>query len=281
MATQYSPRADSGKAHTPPPPKPKGSPLYPSNNGYWIKRINGKIHRFGRWGRQVEGKLVRLEGDGYAEAKTIYDSQKEALHTGRTPREDRDGLTVGQLRDLFLTAKSRALDAGDITSRTYFEYKATTSRLIAKFGESRFVDDLTMEDFAGLRGDHDLIASIRRQYSGVPVGASESIFAMLAPALGLRLITPPTFLRAISEGSEVSAADKSTIDRQIADHRIKIYVYNSQNATPDIAAQLAGCKRAHIPIASITETLAPSSASYQQWQTTELRGILQGSDDSR
>ena len=52
-------------------------------------------------------------------------------------------------------------------------------------------------------------------YAGTPVGASESIFAMLAPSLGLDLITPPTFLKAISEGTDVPVADKETIDTQI------------------------------------------------------------------
>jgi zinc/manganese transport system substrate-binding protein len=118
-----------------------------------------------------------------------------------------------------------------------------------------------------------LIADIRRRYGGTEVGASESIFAMLAPALGLNLVTPPTFLRAISEGSDVSAADKRTIDRQIASHQIRIYVYNSQNATPDVQVQLDQCRSEHIPIASISETMTPANTTYQQWQSTQLRGI--------
>jgi zinc/manganese transport system substrate-binding protein len=128
---------------------------------------------------------------------------------------------------------------------------------------------------AGLKQYDGLIAAIRKRYAGTPVGASESIFAMLAPALGLRLVTPPSFLRAISEGSDVSAADKRTIDRQIATHQIKIYVYNSQNATPDVQAQLDACRARGIPIASITETMAPAAATYQQWQSTQLDGIEQ------
>lgn len=118
-----------------------------------------------------------------------------------------------------------------------------------------------------------LIADIKRRYAGTEVGASESIFAMLAPALGLRLVTPPTFLRAISEGSDVSAADKRTINRQITTHQIRIYVYNSQNATPDVQAQLAQCRAEHIPVASITETMAPANTTYQQWQQAQLSGI--------
>ena len=120
-----------------------------------------------------------------------------------------------------------------------------------------------------------LIAAIRHRFAGTAVGASESIFAMIAPALGLRLVTPPRFLRAISEGSDVSAADKHTIDRQIANRDIRIYVYNSQNATPDVQAQLDACRAKGIPVASITETMAPASTTFQQWQTAQLQRIEQ------
>lgn len=124
-----------------------------------------------------------------------------------------------------------------------------------------------------LRGYDALIASIRGAYAGTPAGASESIFAMLAPALGLKLITPPAFLRAISEGTEVSAADKQAVDSQIGRHLIRIYVYNSQNVTPDVRAQLTAARAAGIPVATITETLVPPTASFQAWQVSQLRGI--------
>ncbi|MGH9098270.1 MAG: metal ABC transporter solute-binding protein, Zn/Mn family [Acidimicrobiales bacterium] len=128
-------------------------------------------------------------------------------------------------------------------------------------------------DTVALKPYDGLLASIKSTYGGTPVGASESIFAMLAPALGLDLITPPSFLTAISEGSEVTAADKQTIDAQIQQHRIKIYVYNSQNVTPDVQAQLDEVKADHIPYATITETLQPASSTYQAWQTRQLVGI--------
>ena len=125
----------------------------------------------------------------------------------------------------------------------------------------------------GFRRYHALIGMIRNRYAGTPVGASESIFEMLAPSLGLRLITPASFLKAITEGTEVSAADKRTIDAQISGHRIKIYVYNSQNVTPDVQAQLSAARAARIPVASITETMTPPTTSYQAWQVRQLRGI--------
>ena len=125
----------------------------------------------------------------------------------------------------------------------------------------------------GLRKYFSLIAAIKARYGGTSVGASESIVAMLAPALGLKLLTPYSFLKAISEGTEVSAADKQTIDNQISHHLIKIYVYNSQNLTPDVQAQLAAAKAAHIPVATITETLTPPAETYQAWQVRQLDGI--------
>jgi len=124
-----------------------------------------------------------------------------------------------------------------------------------------------------LRRYHSLISAIRNRYAGTPVGASESIFAMLAPALRLKLITPYSFLKAISEGTEVTAADKLTIDRQIRNHLIKIYVYNSQNITHDVQVQLAEAKAHHIPTATITETLVPPTSTYQAWQVRQLQGI--------
>lgn len=125
-----------------------------------------------------------------------------------------------------------------------------------------------------LRRYDDLIAEIRAKFAGTPVGASESIFAMVAPALGLRLITPPAVLRAISEGGEVSAADKAAIDRQISRHLIAVYVYNSQNITPDVQTQVAEAKAAGIPVTTITETLVPPNATYQAWQVRQLRSLL-------
>jgi zinc/manganese transport system substrate-binding protein len=119
-------------------------------------------------------------------------------------------------------------------------------------------------------GYHDLVREIRTRFGGTPVGASESIFALLAPSLGLDLVTPPSFLRAISEGSGPTADDKATVDEQIAHHEIAVYVENVQNATPDIQVQVSEATAAGIPVATITETMVPATASWQQWQSRQL-----------
>lgn len=125
----------------------------------------------------------------------------------------------------------------------------------------------------GLAKYKQLIATIKRRYHGAPVGASESIFAPLAQALGLKLVTPASFLKAISEGAEPTAADKTAIDRQIADRQIEVWVYNSQNSTPDVKRITDAARKRGIPITAITETLVPPSASFQQWQSHQLQAL--------
>ncbi len=125
----------------------------------------------------------------------------------------------------------------------------------------------------GLAEYTSLIATIRHRYHGVAVGASESIFAPLAQALGLRLVTPPSFLKAISEGTEPTAADKTTIDRQIAKREIKVWVFNSQNSTPDVARLTDAARKTRIPVVAITETLSPATATFQQWQVSQLEAL--------
>ena len=125
----------------------------------------------------------------------------------------------------------------------------------------------------GLAQYNGLIAQIESRYPGVAVGASESIFAPMAQALGLNLLTPPSFLKAISEGTDPTAQDKATIDAQIKSHQIKVYVYNSQNATPDVQAQVKEARAAAIPVTTITETLVPPSSTFQAWQVRQLQGL--------
>ena len=71
----------------------------------------------------------------------------------------------------------------------------------------------------------------------------------------------------------MSVADKETIDDQIQDHRIKIYVYNSQNVTPDVQAQLNEVQgRAHPGGHHHRDAAAGLAPRYQAWQTRQLRG---------
>jgi zinc/manganese transport system substrate-binding protein len=120
---------------------------------------------------------------------------------------------------------------------------------------------------------HRLRTEIRARYAGVPIGYSESIFQPLGADLGLKLLTPYSFAKAIAEGTDVSAADKQTVDQQAETHAIKVWVYNSQNATPDVQRVNQLARASRIPITTITETLSPASATFEQWQSAELKSL--------
>lgn len=117
------------------------------------------------------------------------------------------------------------------------------------------------------------IAIIAGRYRGVPVGATESIFEYPARALRLNLTTPPGFMKALSGGTEPTAADKVTFDDQVTHRKIKVLVFNSQNSTPDIAALERKARSEHIPVVPITETLHPATASFEAWQVSQFDAL--------
>jgi zinc/manganese transport system substrate-binding protein len=209
-------------------------------------------------------QLVIVDGVGY----DPWASQLLAAN----PTPGRIALNVG---DLF------GLHEGDNPHRWYdpADVEAVAARIAGDLTRLRprdgayFAARLRRFDAVDLAPYHALIAAIRRRFHGVPVGASESIFALLAPALGLDLKTPPSFMRAISEGTEVSAGDTLNTQRQIQQHQIKVWIYNSQNATPQIELLNAMARAARIPIVTITETLSPARNSFEQWQVAQLRRL--------
>ena len=126
-----------------------------------------------------------------------------------------------------------------------------------------------------LKAYHDTIGAIKQRYSGTKVGATESIFTYLAEGCGLDLITPPGYLHAISEGADPSAADKATVESQIATRAMKVFVYNSQNSTPEVQGLVAKARAKAIPVVTVTETMLPAGAKFQDWQTAQLNVLLQ------
>jgi len=126
----------------------------------------------------------------------------------------------------------------------------------------------------GLKDYHDTVSAIKAKYSGTRVGATESIAAYLADGTGLNLVTPSSYLKAISEGTDPSAADKAEVQNEIASRSIKVFIFNSQNSTPDIQGLVDKATAQGIPVVKITETLAPSTATFQDWQTAQLKDLL-------
>jgi len=216
--------------------------------------------------RTIAGaKMVIVNGVG-------YDNWATQL-LGTSAEGGRVVLDVGRLL---------GLAEGANPHRWYFpaDVHAVVNRIVADYDRldpadaAYFAAQRRRFETVGLARYDQLRQEIRATYSGVPVGYSESIFQGLGEDLRLRLLTPYSFAKAIAEGTDVTAQDKATVDAQARDRQIKVWVFNSQNVTPDVQRVNQIARARHIPIATVTETLSPASDSFQQWQVGELEGLL-------
>ncbi|HEY2768570.1 MAG TPA: zinc ABC transporter substrate-binding protein [Solirubrobacteraceae bacterium] len=189
-----------------------------------------------------------------------------------SPLEGRAVLDVGSLL---------GLRAGANPHRWYYpsDVRAVVRQIVRDYdrldpsSRAYFARREELLETRGLARYEELLRELRERYAGVAVGYSESIFEGLGEYVGLKLVTPYGFAKAIAEGGEVTAQDKRTVDRQAETHEIAVWVLNSQNVTPDVQRVSELARAAGIPIATVTETLSPAHDSFEQWQVAELEGL--------
>ena len=114
------------------------------------------------------------------------------------------------------------------------------------------------------------LEAIKAAYAGTPVAATESIFEYLGTYLGLRVISPSEFMRAVAEGNDPPAPSVAEFQDQISKREARVLVYNLQTSTVVTTnlKQLAG--QLHIPSVGVTETIQPPTAPFEQWFDAEL-----------
>jgi zinc/manganese transport system substrate-binding protein len=127
-------------------------------------------------------------------------------------------------------------------------------------------------EMGALQRYHALLTAIE-QYRGTAVGASESIFSGIAQSTGLAVLTPASFMAAVSEGTDPAADDKATVDEQLTRRQVAVFVVNPQNSTPDVQALVDEARASGVEVVSMTET-APRGASFEDWQAGQLAGLL-------
>ncbi len=80
-----------------------------------------------------------------------YLAEKDDLHAGKKPRDDGEGYTIKMLCNDFLNAKKASVDAGELTQRSWQNYKETCELVLTKFAKSRLVANLDPHNFRALR----------------------------------------------------------------------------------------------------------------------------------
>jgi zinc/manganese transport system substrate-binding protein len=127
---------------------------------------------------------------------------------------------------------------------------------------------------ASLRPVEAVIASICRRYPGAPVAYTERVPGYLVRAAGLAVATPPGFAAAIENGNEPSAGDTAQMFQLITSHRAEVLLYNAETMSPATQRVRALARHYGVPVVPVTETMPPSSGSYQAWQLAQATALL-------
>jgi len=117
------------------------------------------------------------------------------------------------------------------------------------------------------------LAVIKSKFGGTPVASTESIFVYLAQYLGLNLISPPEFMKAVAEGNDPPAPSVAAFQDQITKKQANVLVYNEQTSTAVTTNIKKLAADADIPIVGVTETVQPPDATFEQWFEGELEQL--------
>lgn len=123
---------------------------------------------------------------------------------------------------------------------------------------------------ASLKAVDDRIAALKTRYDGTPVAFTEPVAAYLAAAIGLRVLTPEGFQRAIEQGVDPAPADLAAERDLITGGKVKALLFNSQVTTPVTKSIRELAVANGIPVVGVAETMPPSYASYQEWMLGQL-----------
>lgn len=113
---------------------------------------------------------------------------------------------------------------------------------------------------------------IKGKFAGTPVGLTEDIYLYQALPMGLNVLTPVAFQKAIAEGNDPPANTVVTANNQITQRLIKVLIYNEQTITPITTNLQNEARQQHIPVVGVTETMPPGK-TYQQWMLDQLSAL--------
>ncbi len=117
------------------------------------------------------------------------------------------------------------------------------------------------------------ITEIRQQFGGTKVASTESIFVYLANATGLDLISPPSFMDAVAEGSDPPSQSVSQFQNQLESGNVSVLVYNEQTVNPLTQQMRQIAAQYNISTVAVTETIQPPDVTFQVWMNSELLSL--------
>jgi zinc/manganese transport system substrate-binding protein len=117
------------------------------------------------------------------------------------------------------------------------------------------------------------IAELKAKFSGAPVAFTEPVAGYLAKAIGLAVLTPDGFQKAIEDGTDPAPADVAAERDLLTGKKVRALLFNSQVVTP-LTQQIHDLAVANgIPVVGVAETLPPQYRTYQEWQLAQMNEL--------
>lgn len=123
---------------------------------------------------------------------------------------------------------------------------------------------------AALKPVSDKIASLKAKYPGAPIAFTENVAGYLTDAIGLRVLTPASFMEAIESGTDPAPADVAAERDLITGHKVKALLYNSQVTSPLTEQIRELALKNNVPVVPVAETIPPTFKTFQDWQLAQL-----------
>lgn len=116
--------------------------------------------------------------------------------------------------------------------------------------------------------------TLRATSAGVGAAITEPVPDYVLKALGMTIVTPTAFSKAIEQGTDAPATVLEQTLATFSSGQAKLLVYNVQTTGAQVDAVLAAAKKAAVPAVPVSETL-PSGLDYITWQKGVLASIAQ------
>ncbi len=117
------------------------------------------------------------------------------------------------------------------------------------------------------------LAQIATRYPNAPVATTEPVGDYMLQAAGTENLTPFGLQADIMNGVDPAPQDVTLQESLLAEHRVKLFVYNQQVTDSLTQAFLADAQRAGIPVVGVYETMPKPGYDYQSWMLAEAHAL--------
>jgi zinc/manganese transport system substrate-binding protein len=114
---------------------------------------------------------------------------------------------------------------------------------------------------------------LKARYAGTPVAFTEPVAQYLSDAIGLKLLTPEGFMRAVEQSIDPAPADVAAERDLLTGHKVKVLIYNGQVTSPLTKDIQDLAVKSGIPVVGVAETIPPAYKTFADWQLAQLDAL--------